>query len=129
MSKYEVQKIPVDSVIRAVEESTRASVTIEANKPLKRGTILMRGDGDKFKPYATGVADNAAIASAIALEDIDNNAAGDYNIAVLIKGEADKKRVIVQGSEAGVGITTAIVDNLRMYSIFLKDYTDIAQQE
>lgn len=125
MSKYEVQKIPVDSVIRAVEESTRASVTIEENKPLKRGTILMR-DGDKFKPYATG---DTAIASAIALEDIDNNVAGDYNIAVLIKGEADKKRVIVQGSAAGVGITTAIVDNLRMYSIFLKDYTDIAQQE
>lgn len=128
MSKYEVQKIPVDSVIRAVEESTRASVTIEANKPLKRGTILMR-DGDKFKPYATGDVGNTAIASAIALEDIDNNSAGDYNIAVLIKGEADKKRVIVQGSDAGVGITTAIVDNLRMYSIFLKDYTDIAQQE
>lgn len=123
MDKYSTQQIPVDSVIRAVEESTRASVTIEANKPLARGTILMR-DGDKFKPYATG---DSNIASAIALEDIDSTTAGDYNIAILIRGEANKSRVIVQGSEAGVGITTAIIDNLRMYSIFLKDYTDIAK--
>ena len=123
MDKYSTQQIPVDSVIRAVEESTRASVTIEANKPLARGTILMR-DGDKFKPYATG---DSNIASAIALEDIDSATAGDYNIAILIRGEADKSRVIVQGSGAGVGITTAIIDNLRMYSIFLKDYTDIAK--
>lgn len=123
MDKYSTQQIPVDSVIRAVEESTRASVTIEANKPLARGTILMR-DGDKFKPYATG---SGNIASAIALEDIDSATAGDYNIAILIRGEANKSRVIVQGSEAGVGITTAIIDNLRMYSIFLKDYTDIAK--
>lgn len=123
MDKYSTQQIPVDSVIRAVEESTRASVTIEANKPLARGTILMR-DGDKFKPYATG---DSNIASAIALEDIDSATAGDYNIAILIRGEANKSRVIVQGSEAGVGITTAIIDNLRMYSIFLKDYTDIAK--
>ena len=123
MDKYSTQQIAVDSVIRAVEESTRASVTIEANKPLARGTILMR-DGDKFKPYASGTSN---IASAIALEDIDSTTAGDYNIAILIRGEADKARVIVQGSEAGVGITTAIIDNLRMYSIFLKDYTDISK--
>lgn len=123
MDKYSTQQIAVDSVIRAVEESTRASVTIEANKPLARGTILMR-DGDKFKPYASG---DSNIASAIALEDIDSTTAGDYNIAILIRGEADKARVIVQGSEAGVSITTAIIDNLRMYSIFLKDYTDISK--
>lgn len=121
MSNYSSQNIAVDSVIRAVEESTRASVTIEANKPLARGTILMR-DGDKFKPYASG---DSAVASAIALEDIESATAGDYNIAVMLKGEANKKKVIVQGSDAGVGITTAIIDNLRMYSIFLKDYTDI----
>lgn len=124
MQKYTSEKIPVDSVIREVEESIRASVTLEANKSLERGTILMR-DGDKFKPFAAGASN---VASAIALEDVDANATGaDYNIAVMVKGVANKGRVIIQGSDAGVGITTAIVDNLRMYSIFLKDYTDIAQ--
>lgn len=124
MDKYTSEKIPVDSVIREVEESIRASVTLEANKSLERGTILMR-DGDKFKPFAAGASN---VASAIALEDVDASATGaDYNIAVMVKGVANKGRVIIQGSDAGVGITTAIVDNLRMYSIFLKDYTDIAQ--
>ena len=99
-----------------MQESDRATVTIEANKPLKRGTILMR-NSDKFKPFATA---EGNVASAIALEDIDSSTAGDYNIAIMTKG-------IVQGSNAGVGITSAIIDNLRMYSIFLKDYTDIAQ--
>lgn len=124
MEKYTSEKIPVDSVIREVEESIRASVTLEANKSLERGTILMR-DGDKFKPFAAG---DSAVASAIALEDVDASTTGaDYNIAVMVKGMANKGRVIIQGSDAGVGITSAIVDNLRMYSIFLKDYTDIAQ--
>ncbi|WP_432631792.1 hypothetical protein [Brachyspira sp.] len=123
MAKYSSEKILVDDIIREVEESIRASVTIEANKPLARGTILMR-DGDKFKPFATG---DSNVASAIALEDIDSTTAGDYNIAIMVKGVVNKRGAIVQGSEAGVGITSAIVDNLRMYSIFLKDYTDIAQ--
>lgn len=122
MEKFTNEKIAVDSVIREVEESMRVSVTIEANKPLKRGTILMR-DGDKFKPFASA---DSNVASAIALEDINNTSAGDYNIAIMTKGIADKKRVIVQGSDAGVGITSAVIDNLRMYSIFLKDYTDMA---
>lgn len=122
MEKFTTEKIAVDSVIREVEESMRVSVTIEANKPLKRGTILMR-DGDKFKPFASA---DSNVASAIALEDINNTSAGDYNIAIMTKGIADKKRVIVQGSDAGVGITSAVIDNLRMYSIFLKDYTDMA---
>lgn len=123
MEKFTTEKIAVDSVIREVEESMRVSVTIEVNKPLRRGTILMR-DGDKFKPFASA---DSNVASAIALEDINNTSAGDYNIAIMTKGIADKKRVIVQGSDAGVGITSAVIDNLRMYSIFLKDYTDMAR--
>ena len=123
MAKYSSENIQVDDIIREVQESDRATVTIEANKPLKRGTILMR-DNDKFKPFATA---EGNVASAIALEDIDSSTAGDYNIAIRTKGIVNKRGAIVQGSNAGVGITSAIIDNLRMYSIFLKDYTDIAQ--
>lgn len=123
MDKFNTQNIQVDDIIREVEESTRASVTIEASKPLARGTVLMR-DGDKFKPFASATGN---VASAIALEDIDSATAGDYNIAILIKGAVNKRGLIVQGSEAGANITSAIIDNLRMYSIFVRDYTDIAQ--
>lgn len=91
-----------------------------------RGTILgvITATG-KYYPYNVG--DSPAgtnIPKAILLNEVVTTTTVDYPCGVMLTGEIDEAKVMIDGGTQGSGITQAIKDQLRDYGIIVKSKTE-----
>jgi len=116
---------PADGV-RAVVKSEQAILTSAGADTVKRLTILGRIAADgKYAFYNAG--NNPAgtnVPVDVSLSEVVADGAGDDPVGVLLAGTVDESKLIVDGSNPGVGITAAIKDSLRTFGIFVESATE-----
>ena len=61
---------------------------------------------------------------AVLLEQVVADAAGDDPCHVMLAGEVEESKLVIDGSAAGVGITEAIKDSLRTFGIHVVSRTE-----
>jgi hypothetical protein len=118
---------PYDGV-RAVEASEQGELTIGDADDVARLTILGRITATGlYGAYNSGNSPAGTnVPVAVSLSRVNESAAGDYPLSVLLAGRVDSSKLIIDGSEAGVGITEAIKDSLRTFGIIVEDVTETA---
>lgn len=85
--------------------------------------LTVAADG-KMVVYAVAGAGGAQIPTEVLTVELVTTGAGDNAVYPLVTGEINRNRLVINGSAAGVGITDAIVDSLRDFSIIATDVTD-----
>lgn len=92
------------------------------------GTILGRITASgKLIQYDSGAADGSQIPVAVLTVELVVDAAADFPIRPLIKGNVKTERLVIDGSAPGVGITDAVQDLLRTYAIIPISTDQLAQ--
>jgi len=86
--------------------------------------LTVVADGDLVVYDAAG-AGGAQIPSQVLVGETVASGAGDIAVRPLVSGEVIKERLVINGSAAGVGITDAIVDQLRDFSIVALDVQEL----
>lgn len=79
-------------------------------------SLTVAADG-KMVPFAVAGVGGAQVPEAILTYDVTAAGAGDETIRAMISGKVRRQRLVIKGSAAGVGITTAIQDALRDFTI------------
>lgn len=113
--------------IRAVKDSEQAEHTNDTGGVLtvERVTILGRITATGlYKQYASGASDGSQTPVTVSLSKVVHTVDGDKPIHVLLTGEVEESKLIIHGSDPGVGITEAIKDQLRTYGIIVKTRTE-----
>lgn len=77
-----------------------------------------------YVPFAVDGAAGAQIPKAVSLSEVVATGAGDFPLGVMLKGKVRTDRLIIDGSDAGAGITDEIKDLLRDYEIIIEDATE-----
>lgn len=83
-------------------------------------TLTVAADG-KMVPFAPGGAGGAQIPLAVLGYEVTRASGGNEPIRAMVKGDVIKNRLVIDGSAAGVGITDAILDQLRDFGIAAVD--------
>jgi len=79
-------------------------------------SLTVAADG-KMVPFAVAGVGGAQVPKAVLTYDVTAAGAGDETIRAMISGKVKRQRLVIKGSAAGVGITTAIQDALRDFTI------------
>lgn len=87
-------------------------------------TLTVAADGD-LVPFATDGVGGAGIPLAILTYEVVTTGAADVAIRAGVSGSYRKERLVIDGSAAGVGITNAIIDQLRDYGLVPIDVTEL----
>jgi hypothetical protein len=92
------------------------------------GTILARDSvSGKFVPYVIGgVTNENGIPKAVIRFEVTAAGAGDEPVRVLIDGEVDRNRLVVDADGDASNITDAILDELRDYGIVSRDVKQLS---
>lgn len=88
-------------------------------------TLTVATNG-KMVPFSITGAGGAQIPTEVLTADVTAAGAGDEFTRGMVSGEVKKERLIIKGSGAGVGITDAIIDNLRDFGIVAIDTQELA---
>ena len=128
MPNLEITNFDPGDGIRAVVESEQALLTTIEADTIKRITILGRITATgKYCYYDVGNdPEGSGIPVAISLSEVEADDAGDYVLSVLLQGKVEEEKLIIHGSEPGVGITPAIKDSLRTYGIIVQTAAECA---
>lgn len=104
----------VNSIALRDEQFRDEVLTFTAADTFARGTILARLTADgKVVPFASGGAGGAGVPVGVLTYEVANTAAGDVAIRMLVKGEVNRNRLIIDADGHGNNITPAIMDLLR----------------
>lgn len=87
-------------------------------------SLTVAADGN-LVPYATAGVGGAQIPIEVLTYELVTTAGGDFPVRPMVSGEVKKERLVIDGSAAGVGITDAILDQLRDYGIVATDFTEL----
>jgi hypothetical protein len=87
-------------------------------------TLTVAADGD-LVPFAVAGVGGAQIPIAILTYELTVTASGDFAIRSMVSGSVRKERLVIDGTAAGVGITDAIIDQLRNFSIVPIDVAEL----
>lgn len=91
-----------------------------------RGTILGRVTASgKIKPWASGSSDGSEKIVGIATVDVEAAGAGDVSFRMLLKGDVNRKRLIIAADGNGNNLTAAHIDQLRNVGITAIDVDQI----
>jgi hypothetical protein len=108
------------------EDTEQKVITGSGADSFIRGTILgvITATG-KYYPYNTGDSPSGTnIPKAILLNDVTTSASADYPAGIMLTGEIDEDKVMIDGGTQGANITQAIKDQLRDYGIIVKSKTE-----
>jgi hypothetical protein len=108
------------------EDTEQGVITGSGADSFIRGTILgvITATG-KYYPYNTGDSPSGTnIPKAILLNDVTTSASADYPAGIMLTGEIDEDKVMIDGGTQGANITQAIKDLLRTYGIIVKSKTE-----
>jgi hypothetical protein len=113
--------------LRRVDLSEQSVLTSAGADTVARLTILGRITADgKYCFYSAG---NNPVGSAtpvaILLNEVVADGAGDDTCSVLLAGEVEESKIIIDGANPGVGITAAIKDSLRTFGIHIVTKTEL----
>ena len=86
--------------------------------------LTVAADGD-LVPFAVAGVGGAQIPKAILTYEVVVTGAGDVPIRAGVSGSYRKERLVIDGSAAGVGITDAIIDQLRNFSLVPIDVQEL----
>ena len=86
--------------------------------------LAVAADG-KLVPFSLTGVGGAQVPKAVLTYDVTAAGAGNVVIRAMIAGHVRKERLIVKGSAAGVGITDAIQDQLRDFTIVASDVQEL----
>ena len=87
-------------------------------------TMIVAADG-KMVPFVVAGAGGAQIPKQILTFEVVATGAGDEAIRAGVSGSYRKERLVIDGSAAGVGITDAIIDQLRDFSLIPIDVQEL----
>ena len=109
------------------KDTQQSAITGLGADAFVRGTILGRITATgKYYPYNVGdTPTGSSTPVAILLNDITTTDTSDYPAGIMLTGEIDLDKIIIDGSAAGVGITEAIKDALRTLGIIVKAQTEV----
>jgi hypothetical protein len=110
------------------DDSEQAVITGSTVDTFIRGTLLGRiTSGGKYYPYNTGDSPSGTNAiKGILLNEVVTATAADYPCGVMLTGEIDEDKVMIDGGTQGANITEAIKDTLRGLGIIVKTKTEIS---
>lgn len=89
-------------------------------------TLTVATGNSKLVPFSTTGAGGAQKPIAVLTYDVTKAGAGDEPIRAMVSGRVRKERLVIDGSAAGVGITAAIIDQLRDYGIVAIDVQNLS---
>jgi len=91
-----------------------------------RGTILGRITATgKYYPYTAGNDPVGTVTPvAILLNEVVTAAVADYPAGIMLTGEIDEDKCMIDGGTIGANITEAIKDSLRTMGIIVKSKTE-----
>jgi len=109
------------------EHTEQAVIAGQGTDNFIRGTILGRiTSGGKYYPYNTGNSPSGTnVPVAILLNEVDTTVSVDSPCGVMLTGEIDEDKCMIDGGTIGANITEAIKDTLRTYGIIVKSKTEI----
>ena len=87
-------------------------------------TLTVAADG-KVVPYSATGKGGAQIPREILTYEVTSTGAGNVAIRAGVSGSYRKERLVINGSAAGVGITDAIIDQLRDYGLVPLNVTEL----
>ena len=113
--------------IRSVIASEQTVITSAGVDTVLKMTILGRiTSTGKLAFYNAGNSPaGTGTPVAVLMSEVVADGAGDDPCGVLLQGEVEESKLIIDGSAAGVGITNAIKDSLRTYGIIVKTRTEM----
>lgn len=114
--------------VRAVEASEQSVLTSAGADTVARLTILGRVTATgKYAFYNVGnTPAGTNVPVAVSLSEVVAAGAGDNPVGVMLKGKVREDKLIIDGTEPGVGITEAIKDLLRTQMIIVESATETA---
>jgi hypothetical protein len=91
-----------------------------------RGTLMGRiTSSGKWFPYNTGDSPSGTnVPKGILLNEVVTAEVADYPAAIMLTGEIDEDKCMIDGGTLGANITEAIKDTLRTYGIIVKSKTE-----
>jgi len=112
--------------VRQVDESEQGLLTSADADTVARLTILGRITATGYYGFYSSGDSPSGVGTpvAVSLSEVVADGAGDDPVGVLLKGKVREEDLIIDGNEAGVGITEAIKDSLRTYGIIVESSTD-----
>ena len=129
MSNLTTTNFETKDGVRGVKKSEQAILTVAGASTIARLTILGRITADgKYGVYNVGDTPAGTITPvAVLLNEVVATGAGDYPCGVMLQGVVSEDKLIINGSEAGVGITEAIKDALRTFDISVQSEQECAR--
>jgi hypothetical protein len=108
------------------ENTEQSVITGSTTDTFIRGTILGRITATgKYYPYNTGndpAGTNVPVA--ILLNEVVTTGAADFPAGIMLTGEIDEDKCMIDGGTLGANITEAIKDSLRTMGIIVKSKTE-----
>jgi hypothetical protein len=108
------------------EDTEQSVITGSGADSFIRGTLLGRITATgKYYPYNSGDSPSGTnVIKAILLNDVVTAAAVDYPAGIMLTGEIDEDKIMIDGGTLGANITAAIKDTLRGLGIIVKSKTE-----
>jgi|LGOV01.1.fsa_nt_gb hypothetical protein len=129
MANLDITNFETKDGVRGVKKSEQSVLTVAGVGTIKRLTILGRITADgKYGVYNVGDTPAGTVTPVtVLLSEVVSTGAGDYPCGVMLQGVVEDEKLIISGSEAGVGITEAIKDALRTFDISVESALECAR--
>lgn len=90
------------------------------------GTLMGRITASaKWQVYDSGAGDGTETVKGILINEVDTTNGVDSPCAIMLTGEIDEDKCMIDGGTIGENITAALKDTLRSYGIIVKSPTEI----